>query len=251
MRLRRVAQGGHTNTTDLSFGLNVTTGCLDVPLPYSLATTPLEARPAIAQAALAAIPPATYAPFDGQTVLRSSYVDDCEQWPNDLARPAFTGPLPDVPALLLGGRLDLRTPIENARATATRLPHASVVSLAGNGHDATDSDLTGCIARAYDRFLAGRTVGNPCKGQNNGFRPLPQPPRRSATSARRPASAAPAGASCSACSTPSRTRSSPRPSTRTPRCRCAAAACAAGASASSTRARPSACGTTRSSPACA
>ncbi len=176
MRLRRVAQGGHTNTTDLSFGLNVTTGCLDVALPYPLATTPVEGRPAIAQAALAAIPPATYAPFDGQTVLRTSYVDDCEQWPNDLARPAFTGPLPDVPALLLGGRLDLRTPVENARATAAQLPHASVVTLPGNGHDATDTDLTGCIARAYDRFLARRTVGNPCKGRNNGFRPLPQPP---------------------------------------------------------------------------
>jgi len=176
MRLRRVGQGTHTPTGDLSFGLNVTTGCLDVGLPYPLATTPLAARPAIAQAALAAIPPAEYAPFDGQTVLRTGYVDDCLQWPNDVARQPFTGPLPDVPALLLGGRLDLRTPIENARATATQLPHASVVTLPGNGHDATDSDLTGCISRAFSRFMAGRTVGNPCKGQNNGFSPLPQPP---------------------------------------------------------------------------
>ena len=176
MRLRRVGQGAGTPTGDLSFGLNVTTGCLDVGLPYPLATTPLAARPGIAQAALAAIPPAQYAPFDGQTVLRTSYVDDCMQWPNDIARQPFTGPLPDVPALLLGGRLDLRTPIENARATATQLPHASVVALPGNGHDATDSDLTGCIGRAFSRFIAGTTVGNPCKGQNNGFSPLPQPP---------------------------------------------------------------------------
>jgi TAP-like protein len=109
-------------------------------------------------------------------VLRSSFVDDCSLWPGDVARPPFTGPLPDVPALLLGGRLDTRTPIENARATAAQLPHASVVTLHGSGHDATDSDDTGCIARATSRFFAGRTVGNPCRGRDNGFRPLPSPP---------------------------------------------------------------------------
>jgi pimeloyl-ACP methyl ester carboxylesterase len=177
MRLRRIGQGARTPTGALSFGLNVTTGCLDVALPYPLATTPIPARPAIAQAALAAIPPAQYAPFDAQTVLRTGYVDDCLLWPNDIARPPFTGPLPDVPALLLGGRLDLRTPIENARATATQLPHASVVALPGSGHDATDSDQTGCIARALGRFVDGRQVGTPCRGRSNGFRPLPQPPR--------------------------------------------------------------------------
>jgi pimeloyl-ACP methyl ester carboxylesterase len=177
MRLRRIAQGSRTPTADLSFGLNVTTGCLDAPLPYPLATTPISARPAIAQAALAAIPPAQYAPFDGQTVLRTSYVDDCLFWPNDAARPQFRGPLPDVPALLLGGRLDMRTPIENAFATHALLPHSTVVALPGNGHDATDSDQTGCIARATSRFFHGRTVGNPCRGRNNGFRPLPSPPR--------------------------------------------------------------------------
>jgi pimeloyl-ACP methyl ester carboxylesterase len=177
MRLKRIADGGPTPTTDLSAGLFVTTGCLDAPLPYSIATSPLPDRPAISQAALAAIPPTEYTPFDPQTVLRSSFVDDCSLWPNDLARPPFTGPLPDVPALLLGGRLDTRTPIENARATAAQLPHASVVTLRGSGHDATDSDDTGCIARATSRFFAGRTVGDPCRGRDNGFRPLPSPPQ--------------------------------------------------------------------------
>src|SRR4051795_5271403 len=176
MRLHRIGQGSRTPTADLSFGLNVTTGCLDAPLPYPLATTPIAARPAIAQAALAAIPPAEYAPFDAQTVLRTSYVDDCMFWPNDAARPQFTGPLPDVPALLLGGRLDTRTPIENAFATHALLPHSTVVALPGSGHDATDSDQTGCIATAASRFFRNRVVGNPCRGRNNGFRPLPSPP---------------------------------------------------------------------------
>jgi pimeloyl-ACP methyl ester carboxylesterase len=175
MRLRRIGQGGPTRTNALSFGLNVTTGCLDVRLPYPL-SAPGAARPPLAQAALAAIPPAEYAPFDPQTVLRTGYVDDCLLWPQDAPHPPFTGPLPDVPALLLGGRLDLRTPVENAMATAAQLPHASVVTLPGSGHDATDSDLTGCISRALTRFVAGRTVGNPCRGRDNGINPIPSPP---------------------------------------------------------------------------
>jgi pimeloyl-ACP methyl ester carboxylesterase len=177
MRLRRIGQGARTKTTDLSFGLFVTTDCLDTPLPYALATTPVAARPPIARSAMAAIPPAQYAPFDAATVLRSSATDDCIDWPNDVARRPFTGPLPDVPALLLGGNLDMRTPIENARETAAQLPHSRVVSLPGNGHDAIDSDLTGCIDRAFRRFMDGLSVGDPCRGRDNGFRPLPQPPR--------------------------------------------------------------------------
>ena len=92
-------------------------------------------------------------------MLRTSYVDDCLDWPGDAVRPPFTGPLPDVPALLLGGRLDTRTPVENAFATKRELPHASVVTLKGSGHDAQDSDVTGCIneaLRAVHRACAGR-----------------------------------------------------------------------------------------------
>jgi pimeloyl-ACP methyl ester carboxylesterase len=176
MRLRRIGQGPRTPIASLSYGLNVTTGCEDVALPYPL-SAPVDQRGALAQAAAAAIPPAALGPFDAQTVLRTSYVDDCLRWPGDPVRPPFTGPLPDVPALLLGGRQDLRTPIENALATAKELPHASVVTLRGGGHDATDTDLTGCISRALARFVADRQVGHPCAGRENGVRPLPAPPR--------------------------------------------------------------------------
>jgi hypothetical protein len=92
-------------------------------------------------------------------------------------RPPFTGPLPDVPALLLGGRLDTRTPVENAFATKRELPHASVVTLKGQGHDTLDGDITGCINEALRRFIAREPVGNPCKGKNNGVTPVPLPPR--------------------------------------------------------------------------
>ena len=110
-------------------------------------------------------------------MVRTSYVDDCLRWPQDAPKRPYAGPLPDVPALLLGGRLDVRTPIENALATAGQLPRASVVSLRGAGHDSIDSDLTGCIARALDRFIADRRVGSPCSDRDNGVAPLPRPPR--------------------------------------------------------------------------
>ncbi|MEP6952746.1 MAG: alpha/beta fold hydrolase [Solirubrobacteraceae bacterium] len=176
LRLRRIAQGPSTKVKDLSFGLNVITGCEDAALPYST-TTPFEQRPGLAQAALAAVPPDQYAPFDGQTVLRTSYVDDCLRFAADPVKPAFTGPLPDVPAILLGGREDLRTPYENAEATAKELPKASLVALKGSGHDVLDSDITGCSARALARFAVGRTVGTPCAAKDNGVSPLPIPPR--------------------------------------------------------------------------
>jgi pimeloyl-ACP methyl ester carboxylesterase len=176
MRLRRIGEGAPTRRADLSFGLNAATGCEDVQLPYPL-STPLADRPAIAQQALAAIPPTDYDPFDGQTVLRTSYVDDCLDWPGDAVRPPFTGPLPDVPALLLGGRLDTRTPIENAFATHNELPHSSVVTLKGSGHDTLDSDITGCIAQALRRFIVKVPVGHPCVGRDNGVTPGPLPPR--------------------------------------------------------------------------
>jgi pimeloyl-ACP methyl ester carboxylesterase len=176
MRLRRIGQGAALATGELSFGLYAAAGCADMTAPYSL-LTPLADRGPAVQAALAAIPVTDYDPFDAATVIRTGNVDDCSQWPAGPVRPSFTGPLPDVPALLLGGRLDTRTPIENALATKGELPRASVVTLKGSGHDTMDSDVTGCIARAMQRFIGDRAVGHPCAGRDNGVAPTPLPPR--------------------------------------------------------------------------
>jgi pimeloyl-ACP methyl ester carboxylesterase len=176
MRLRRIGQGPRLATDELSFGLYAATSCADMTAPYSTLTPFADRGPAVAQA-IAAIPASEYAPFDAATVVRTGNADDCSQWPVGAAHPPFTGPLPDVPALLLGGRLDTRTPIENAFATKALLPHASVVTLKGSGHDTMDSDVTGCIARAIQRFMADRAVGHPCAGRDNGVAPTPLPPR--------------------------------------------------------------------------
>jgi pimeloyl-ACP methyl ester carboxylesterase len=176
LRLHRVGEGPPTALRDLSFGLNVTTGCEDAELPYSL-QTPLEDRDAIVQQATAALDPAVLSPFDAATIERSSYVDDCEQWPVGAVAAPSTAPLPSVRSLVLSGRLDTRTPLENGAATAAQLGQASFVTVPGTGHDELDSDFTGCADRALRRFIAGTTVGDPCQGHSNQVAVLPRPPR--------------------------------------------------------------------------
>jgi len=51
------------------------------------------------------------------------------------------------------------------------------VALKGSGHDALDSDITGCTAQALARFIDDVAVGHPCLDRDNGVRPTPLPPR--------------------------------------------------------------------------
>lgn len=177
VRLLRPATGEPTSAREISFGVLAATGCEDAQLPYSL-QSPLAERAGRSEAALGAIPPSRYLPFDAQTVLRASAAEDCGQWPAQAVRQPFTGPLPNVPALLLSGRADVRTPLENALATAAQLPRATIVALRGSGHDVIDTDITGCSGIALDRFISGRRVGKPCLGRDVGVDSLPLPPRK-------------------------------------------------------------------------
>ena len=177
MRLRKVVEGPATPVAALSAGLNVTTGCQDAPLPYSL-QTPIERAPgdrgrgAGARSRRRATRRSTRRPCR-----RSSYVDDCLQWPQDRRTPPFTGPLPDVPGAAA------RRPARHAHAGRERARHAAAAAArhardgAGTGHDVLDSDLTGCSATALRRFIDGQRGRSPCKGQSSQIPPLPLPPR--------------------------------------------------------------------------
>jgi pimeloyl-ACP methyl ester carboxylesterase len=185
LRLRRDSAGPPTKLADLSAGLNVTTNCQDTRLPYPL-SSPFEDRPALVEQGLAAFSDQALYPFPRATVLSNSVASDCLLWPGDEGvSPPSTAPLPDVPALILDGRLDLRTPLENGRELATELPHARVVTVAGTGHDELDSDVTGCVAVALKRFVDRQRVGDPCTGLTNAVAPFPIAPH--ALSAFRPA----------------------------------------------------------------
>jgi pimeloyl-ACP methyl ester carboxylesterase len=178
LRILRVAAGPPTTTTDLSFGLNAATVCEDSPLPFSITATPIADRPALITQGLALAPPAELGPFDAQTVIGLSDAEQCSQWPQDPAvDPVSTAPLPDVPALILSGQLDTRTPLENGAAVAAELPHSTAVVVPGVGHDPLDVDLSGCVVTALRRFYDGDAVGHVCDHARNQVRPYPKPPR--------------------------------------------------------------------------
>ena len=177
LRLQAALGGPAESTREFSVGLNVITACLDSKLPYAL-SGPTDARTPLVTAALAGIAPASYAPFTAGSVLSQSGVGDCLLFPTQSDTAPAPGPLPNVPALILAGRLDLRTPAENAIATAAVMPKASLVQLRGAGHDVLDSDRTGCAATALRKFAAGLKVGSPCADRDNASRPVQVAPRK-------------------------------------------------------------------------
>jgi hypothetical protein len=175
LRLRRYAQGPPTPTKELSAALNVATTCADVPLPYTLQTAYGD-RWTLWRHGTDAVPDRAFAPFSRAAVVDTSVAHDCLRWPQgDAPVGPSTAPLPDIPTLLLSGRLDTRTPTENARELQALLPHAQVLTVAGTGHDVLDSDVTGCAARALRRFADGRRIGTPCAGLSNAVTVLPRP----------------------------------------------------------------------------
>ncbi|MFL5896659.1 MAG: alpha/beta hydrolase, partial [Thermoleophilaceae bacterium] len=68
-------------------------------------------------------------------------------------------PLPALPALVLSGEDDLRTPTETAREVAGRIPGAQFLPVPDHGHSLIGS--SGCAARALVRFMAGGEAA-PC-----------------------------------------------------------------------------------------
>jgi hypothetical protein len=156
------------------------TSCEEVTMPWARTTPPDPAqRHRQAAAHAATIPDSAFEPFDRATALASDTLELCERWPNAAAAPVFgSGPLPDVPVLLVEGEDDLRTPVENARRTAGLFPRAQLVVAPATGHSAIGSDTSGCALRAFARFIQQRPVPPRCGRVRRAFSPAPPPPRR-------------------------------------------------------------------------
>ena len=176
LRLKRLAREKPVPARVLSMALFYATTCQDAARPYTLAM-PLNERRTRATEALGRVDPARYLPFDEPTIFAQGPAEDCLLWPADPERPPYNGPLPDIPVLVLGGELDMRTPFENARATARQFPHASLLEAPATGHIVLDSALHGCVARALRRFVRDTEVGHPCAGARRALSPVPLPPR--------------------------------------------------------------------------
>ena len=236
MRLKRIGEGPPTKTSELSFGLNVTTGCLDAQLPFSLATRSGDPRAARAERARRDPAGDVHAVVDR----RRARHELRRRLPAVAARrsPAARRgrPARRPRRCCSSGRLDMRTPLEDALRVKAQLPRSQIVVVPGNGHDQVDTDGTGCVAKALTRYTARKPVGQPCAGKSNQVMPLPRAPLSLSRVPHAGADPGPARAHAArGPATRSRTRASAgsRPSTAaSPR---AAAGCAAAASTRPTR----------------
>ena len=155
--------------------LFVVTTCEEAPFPWQRGSS-ASARLAEAQAFLHAQPASDFTPFDASTALQASLIEACNAWPYASAPPPATGPLPDVPTLILSGAQDLRTPTSNARRVAALIPGAQLEIVPFTGHSVVGSDLTGCAAKAIAAFFAGQGVAA-CTSATDALRPTPITPR--------------------------------------------------------------------------
>ena len=117
---------------------------------------------------------AAFAPFSAATLVDGSTADICSTWP-PTPRPApvaLQGP--DVPVLVLSGRHDLRTPLEDARRTAAQYPNARLLAVPGVGHSVLRNDPTGCARAGLVAFVRGQTV--PACTRNVRFQAAPYAP---------------------------------------------------------------------------
>jgi pimeloyl-ACP methyl ester carboxylesterase len=147
--------------------------CEETPLPWPRGTR-LADRFAVARARALALPASAFAPFDAE-VAYADEIDLCLRWP-DPGRPprAAGGPYPAVPALLLQGQEDLRTPPEVSAHVATLVPGARRVTVPGAGHAVIGA--SGCARRQLLRFVARRTVRSRCPRVPTGVPATGVPP---------------------------------------------------------------------------
>lgn len=173
------AAGGGAGGGDVSDALYLATTCADGAVPWP-AGTPIDARAAAVRAAAAAIPDGAFAPFDRATLAALHVGDLCLAWPESpLPQPRL--PLPPLPALLLSGDEDLRTPRADALAVAAQLPGAHVLAVPNVGHGVLGAEPGACARDAVVAFLAdpaGAAPPAPCDPRPGRVAPAPLAARR-------------------------------------------------------------------------
>jgi pimeloyl-ACP methyl ester carboxylesterase len=151
------------------------TSCEEIAFPWSR-TAPLSDRPGALANALNAVPASIFAPFDRQSEADLGTSRPCLRWPDGSpSSPLVTGPVPNVPVLLLEGMDDTRTPIADAQATASLFPQAQLLTVPETGHSVLGSDPSTCSETAITSFFSGATV-SPCPATPRLFPPTPIAP---------------------------------------------------------------------------
>jgi pimeloyl-ACP methyl ester carboxylesterase len=177
--------GSQVPSSGVNQALYLTTVCEELPFPWDRAAGP-DQRLEQATAALNAVPASAFAPFNRAAAAEASLVGLCFAWPNASPPPEDPGPLPRVPALVLSGATDVRTPVEDARGVAERLGATPVV-VPHTGHSVLGGDFSGCARAAVAAFFRdGSAPACPADVQPLVY-PTRRPPRslRGVATARR------------------------------------------------------------------
>ncbi|MBF6618951.1 MAG: alpha/beta fold hydrolase [Patulibacter sp.] len=178
--MRLIAAGGEDEDDDdpseISAALYAATTCAETSLPWPATATPEQRRTAL-DSAVAALRPDELGLWPRTTVRTQPALAGCLVWPGAPFTGAPSGPLPNVPTLVLNGLDDVRTPVEDAVAVAAQIPRSTVVRIPNQGHSVFAQE---CARDALERFLADRTVStNACRGKRTPDAPslVPVPPR--------------------------------------------------------------------------
>lgn len=162
--LLRLLRHGRSSGAGISGARYLATTCSEGQLPWAPDSDPAS-RPELLERALEGAAD-RYAPFPVEAVAPSIEATLCLAWPATPRPPFPPSPTqgPDVPVLVIGGREDLRTPLEDQRRAAAQFPSAHVLSVPGVGHSALVNDASGCALRGLRLFLAGQPVPK-CPGR--------------------------------------------------------------------------------------
>jgi pimeloyl-ACP methyl ester carboxylesterase len=153
--------GSAESAIDLSAGLYAATTCHDGPFPWT-PDTPPDQRPALEQAAIAALPAGSLGPF-GTWSARFGNADFCLGWPSPAGgAPLGAGPLPNVPVLAVSGGFDMRTPTAGAASVVAQFPQGKLLVVPGVGHSTVTADFSACAARSVHSWMTGATVPSTC-----------------------------------------------------------------------------------------
>jgi hypothetical protein len=153
------------------------TSCEENYYPWNR-SDPTALRLSEALAAFQSQPASTFAPFTAKTAYDESDAPYCAYWPFETAAPEpASGPLPNVPTLIISGAEDLRTPTSDARAVAAQIPDATLLVVPNTGHSVLGTEPTNCAQNAVNAFLAGKPVAQ-CTNTTipATLQPVPVPP---------------------------------------------------------------------------
>lgn len=158
-----------TTNDDIDTALYFATTCGDGPFPWG-PTDPVSTRLATLNNAINALPAGSTGLLGSWAVFDSA-ATGCAYWPAPSGGAALgAGPLPDVPALVLSGNRDIRTPTSSAVQIASQFPQGHVLVVPGSGHAVLGR--SGCVAVAVRGWLDGATPPATCPRIAIGVPPL-------------------------------------------------------------------------------